>query len=119
MSGLWRYRSDTCASHGYPESGARLDLHPAGILEHFSSAASFVGFFIPSLSEEHVLVVDGSLAPPVQRLQFIVRVPVGQEGRQRVGVAEQVSAAHGLAPAQGNGSGPVWKGRGRAVRELH
>lgn len=87
----------TRASHGYPaESCARLDLcrslHPGG--NPGASVASSVCFFIPSLSEEHVLVVDGSLAPPVQRLQFIVRVPVGQEGRQRVGVAEQVSAAH-------------------------
>lgn len=71
-----------------------------------------------SRSEEHVLVVDGSLAPPVQRLQLVFRVP---GVRERVRVAEESPAAHRLAApdvavVRGGSRSAVWRegGTGRS-----
>lgn len=65
-------------------------------------------------SEEHVLVVDGSLAPPVQGLQLVFRVPGVQERGEGVGVAEECPAAHRLAApdvggVRGGSQRAVWR----------
>lgn len=67
-----------------------------------------------SPSEEHVLVVNGSLAPPVQRFQLVFRVPSVQERREWVRVVEKSPAAHRLAAPDlggvgGRGQSAVWR----------
>lgn len=53
-------------------------------------------------SEQHVLVVYRPLATAVG-LQFVVRVPLGDDGSVRVGVAQQWSPPHRFAPTEVGG----------------